>query len=157
MSVGKVIASRARLALVGSEVEQELEDRWWFGLGGTTVESVDAYEFQVVVGFGGGSGLTIESAANLRAAPDHPEVQVVTLGQDGIMATTDALRSLVGQRLTSGVGFKSGALRLVFASGAKLTMPPGEHYEAWQLTGPSGRLWVSLPGGGLATFPPSTA
>ena len=27
------------------------------------------------------------------------------------------------------------------------------HYEAWQLTGPSGRMWVSLPGGGLTTFP----
>lgn len=139
---------------MGSEVEQELEDRWWFGLRGATVQSVDTFEFQVVLGFGHGSALTIESIANFRAAPDCPEAQVVTLGHDGTISTSDALRTLIGQQVMSGVGFKSGALRLVFDSGELLTIPPGERFEAWQLTGPSGRMWVSLPGGGLATIPP---
>lgn len=51
------------------------------------------------------------------------------------------------------VAFKTGDLHIVFESGAILRVPAAEHYEAWQLTGPSGRLGVSLPGGGLATFP----
>lgn len=76
-----------------------------------------------------------------------------THNESGAVSTSDALLSLVGQQVLSSVGFKTGALRLVFESGALLTVPYGEQYEAWQLTGPSGRMWVSLPGGGLATFP----
>jgi hypothetical protein len=142
---------------VGSEDEQELEDRWWLGLRGRAVESVDAYEFSVVVSFGGGSALTIESSANVRANAQAAETPAVTHNEDGTVSTSEALVSLVGQRVVSGVGFKTGALRLVFESAAWLTIPFGEHYEAWQLTGLSGRVWVSVPGGGLATFPGALA
>lgn len=117
------------------------------------MESVDAYEFSIVINFGGGSALTIESSANVRACARAAETPAVTHNEDGTVATSEALVSLIGQRVVSGVGFKTGALRLVFESAAWLTIPFGEHYEAWQLTGPSGRVWVSLPGGGLATVP----
>lgn len=112
----------------------------------------------VVLAFGGGSALTIESAATLRAASaPGTETSAVALSEDGTLSTSDALLALVGQRVLSSVGFKAGDLRLVFDSGQTLGVPHGEHYEAWQLTGPSGRMWVSLPGGGLATFPGSTS
>ena len=75
------------------------------------------------------------------------------MNQDGSVFASNAPRSPAGQKVVSGVAFKTGALRLVFESGARLTVPFGEEHEAWQLTGPSGRLWVSLPGDGLATFP----
>jgi hypothetical protein len=117
------------------------------------VESVDAHEFSVVLNFGEGSALTVESAANVRASAREPETPAVTHNEDGTVSTFDALLSLIGQRVVSGVGFKTGALRLVFESAAWLTIPFGDQYEAWQLTGPSGRMWISLPGGGLATFP----
>lgn len=146
--------ARVRLARVGSEVEQELDDRWLLGLRAKALQSVDAQEFMVVLNFGGGSALTIESAANLRPASEPgTETPAVTLSEDGTVSVSDALVSLIGQRLVSSVGFKTGALRLVFESGALLTVPEGEQYEAWQLNGPSGRLWVSLPVGGLAIFP----
>lgn len=107
----------------------------------------------MVLHFGEGSALTIESAATVRATTGQTEVPAVTLNDDGTVSTSDALLSLVGQEVLSGVGFKTGALRLVFESGAMLTVSPGEQYEAWQLTRPTGRTWVSLPGGGLASFP----
>jgi hypothetical protein len=151
---GRRVIARATLAPVGSEVEQELDDRWLLGLRGRRVESVDAYEFTVVMGFGEGSALTIESRANLRAASaPGTETPAISRGEDGAISTSDALASLVGQQVLSSVGFKTGALRLVFESGPMLTVPADEHYEAWQLTGPSGQMWVSLPGGGLASFP----
>lgn len=143
---------------MGSEVEQELDDRWWLGLRGRALEAVDPQDFMVVLAFGGGSALTIESAATLRAASaPGTETSAVALSEDGTLSTSDALLALVGQRVLSSVGFKAGDLRLVFDSGQTLGVPHGEHYEAWQLTGPSGRMWVSLPGGGLATFPGSTS
>jgi hypothetical protein len=138
---------------VGSEDEQELEDRWWLGLRSRAVESVEASEFSVVITFGGGSALTIESSANVRPNARAAQTPAVTHNEDGTVSTSEALGSLIGQRVVSAVGFKTGALRLVFESGAWLTIPFGAHYEAWQLTGPSGRVWVSLPGGGLATLP----
>ncbi|MEQ7011352.1 DUF6188 family protein [Actinopolymorpha sp. B17G11] len=153
MSGCRVIA-RDKLALVGSEVEQELDDRWWLGLRARVLESVDAHEFTVVLNFGGGSALTIESAASVRAAAaPGTETPAVTRNEDGTVSASDALTSLVGQQVLSSVGFKTGALRLVFESGQLLTVPMDEHYEAWQLTGPLGRMWVSMPGGGLTTFP----
>jgi hypothetical protein len=117
------------------------------------MESLDTGEFSVVINFGGGPALTIESSANLRTHAWAAQTPAVTHNQDGTVSTSEALVSLIGQRVLSAVGFKTGALRLVFESGAWLTIPFGEHYEAWQLTGVSGRVWVSLPGGGLATFP----
>lgn len=136
-----------------SEVEQELDDRWWLGLRARTVESLGVHEFRVVLNFGEGSSLSIESAASLRFTAAAPETPAVTLNEDGAVSASDVLPLLVGQQVLSSVAFKTGALRLVFESGAMLTVPYGEQYEAWQLTGPSGRMWVSLPGGGLATFP----
>lgn len=146
------------LAFVGSEVEKELDDRWWLGLRGRTLEAVDPQDFMVVLDFGGGSALTIESAANVRAtSAPRTEASAVAHNDDGTLSTSDAVLSLVGQRVLSSVGFKIGDLRVVFDSGQMLLVPFGEHHEAWQLTGPSGRMWVSLPGGGLATFPGTTS
>lgn len=142
---------------VGSEDEQELEDRWLLGLRGRSVESVDVYEFSVAIAFGRGSALTIESPADLQLAPTGPRLPAFERDSDGMVSASDAVLSLVGQSVASSVGFKTGSLRLVFETGARLRVPFDEHYEAWQLTGPTGRTWVSVPGGGLATFPSGSA
>jgi hypothetical protein len=150
--------ARVTLAFVGSEVEKELADRWWLGLRGRTLEAVDPQDFMVVLDFSGRSALTIESAASVRAASaPRTEASAVARNDDGTLSTSDAMLSLVGQRVLSSVGFKIGDLRLVFDSGQMLLVPHGEHYEAWQLTGTSGRMWVSLAGGGLATYPGATS
>ena len=151
---GRSAFARVRLAPVGSETEQELDDRWWLGLRGSVLQSVEAEQFMVVLKFEGGSVLTVESPANVRAAsaPGN-ETTAVIRNEDGKISASNALTSLVGQQVLSSVGFKTGKLRLVFESGQMLDVPHDPHYEAWQLTRPSGRMWVSLPGGGLASFP----
>lgn len=148
---------RGRLRTVGSEDEQELEDRWWLGLRDRTVVSVDADEFSVCVAFGDSSALTIESPATFKSGPDHPAIPALMFRPDDTVIISDGLLSLEGQRVRSGVGFKTGSIRLVFDSGAHLLVPFDEHYEAWQLTGPSGRTWISMPGGGLTTIPAESA
>jgi hypothetical protein len=40
-----------------------------------------------------------------------------------------------------------GTLRLTFASGAAVVVPPNPHYEAWQVVGPGSALVVCEPGG----------
>lgn len=139
---------------VGSEVEQELEDRWWLGLRGSVLELVDVQAFTVVLNFEGGSVLTVESAATMRFAATPTGVSgAVIRHADGSVSISGSLMALVGHRVLSSVGLKTGDLRLVFSTGQMFSVPHDANYEAWQLTGPSGRMWVSLPGGGLATFP----
>jgi hypothetical protein len=148
---------RGRLRNVGSEDERELEDRWWLGLRDRTVVSVDAYEFSVCVAFGDSSALTIESPAAFTSGPDAPATPALTVRPNETVILSEGLLSLVGQRVRSGVGFKTGSIRIVFDSGAHLLVPFDEHYEAWQLIGPSGRTWISMPGGGLITIPAESA
>lgn len=145
------------LRTVGSENEQELEDRRWLGLRDRTVVSVDAYEFCACVAFGDSSALTITSPATVKSGPGGPAIPALTVHPDETVTIAEVLHSLVGQRVLSAVGFKTGSMRLVFDSGAQLLVPFDEHYEAWQLTGPTGRTWISMPGGGLTTFPAASA
>jgi hypothetical protein len=142
---------------MGSEVEQELEDRWWLGLRQAVVEAVQVTEFNVVIAFGRGVAVTIESPASLGDSSSQRGTAAISRNRDGSISASEGLRLLQGQRVVSGVGFKTGTLRIVFDSGTFLTVPHDEAFEAWQMTGPSGRLWVSLPGGGLATYPPARA
>ena len=63
-----------------------------------------------------------------------------------------AALQLFGTEVLSAVAFKSGVLRMVFSSGAHLNCPAGPSFEAWQITGPRGRMFVSMPGGDLAVW-----
>lgn len=75
---------------VGSEEVRELDDRWWLGLRGSSVESVAAGEYDVVVSVGGGVELTIERRAEL-ADRHQPAVSVI---DDGTVSASEAMRSL---------------------------------------------------------------
>lgn len=142
---------------MGSEVEQELEDRWWLGLRNAVVEAVQVTEFDVVIDFGRGVAVTIESPASLGDSSSQRRTDAIRRNRDGSISASEALMSLQGKRVVSGVGFKAGTLRIVFDPGTFLTVPYDEAFEAWHLNGASGRRWVSLPGGGLATYPPERA
>ncbi|MFE2967037.1 DUF6188 family protein [Streptomyces sp. NPDC059340] len=54
-------------------------------------------------------------------------------------------------------GFKSGTLCLVFDTGRHLNCSSDPSFEAWQVTGPAGWRFVSLPGGDLAVWTRSGA
>ncbi|MFB7446116.1 MULTISPECIES: DUF6188 family protein [Streptomyces] len=63
-----------------------------------------------------------------------------------------AAPALFGAKALSAVAFKSGTLRLVFDTGHHLTCSSDPSFEAWQVTGPAGWRFVSLPGGDLAVW-----
>jgi hypothetical protein len=140
---------------VGSEIEQERDDRWWLGLRGQVLVDVVTRESDATMTFSEGSVLKIGSLALIRASTrDGPAPLEVPDREDGTVLGAAALRSLlIGQRVVSAVGFKTGALRVVFGSGAWLTISFADRDVAWKVVAASGRQWVSLPGGGLAGFP----
>ncbi|MEU7606230.1 DUF6188 family protein [Streptomyces sp. NPDC041003] len=82
----------------------------------------------------------------LSVAPLTPESQDVA-----------AALPLFGAKVLSAVAFKYGGLRVVFDSGTHLNCAPDDSFEAWQITGPRGWRFVSLPGGDLAAWSPSAA
>ena len=59
---------------------------------------------------------------------------------------------LFGAGVLSAVAFKSGSLRLVFDTGIQLNCPADLSFEGWQITGPRGWIFISLPGGDLAIW-----
>jgi hypothetical protein len=59
---------------------------------------------------------------------------------------------LFGARVTAAVAFKDGRLRMLFAGGAQLHIPPDSWYEAWNAIGPGSLRAVCLPRGGLAIW-----
>ncbi|MFJ8743244.1 DUF6188 family protein [Embleya sp. NPDC127516] len=70
---------------------------------------------------------------------------------------TPTSRSIASQLLAtsvlSAVAFKSGALRMVFDAGLHLKCPAGSAEAAWEITGPQGWCFTSMPGGGLTVSP----
>lgn len=50
------------------------------------------------------------------------------------------------------LALQDGTLKLRFVDGTRVIVPPDPDYEAWQISGPNGRLLASLPGGGLAEW-----
>ena len=48
-----------------------------------------------------------------------------------------------------------GSLRLEFEDGWTIDVPPDSEYESWQVTVATAGMWVGLPGGGVAVFPPT--
>lgn len=97
---------------------QELDDRWILPLRDSTVTAV---EFGDNVTFVLDSGVRIvvgSGACFTEGSIRAPGVDVRTLAQWG----ADLVGRSVGARVLSAVGFKSGALRVVFGNGWQLTV-----------------------------------
>ncbi|MGC4808478.1 DUF6188 family protein [Micromonospora sp. DT233] len=60
--------------------------------------------------------------------------------------------SLFGAKIRSAVAFKTGALWLVFDTGAHLNVNPDPQYEAWNARGPGDLCLVCQPGGAIAVW-----
>jgi hypothetical protein len=64
--------------------------------------------------------------------------------------------SLVGRTIDAAEADAQGSLYVRFSDGSQLNVP-SYRYEAWQLEGPDGLLFVSAAGGGLAVWPVDSA
>ncbi|MGH2356195.1 MAG: DUF6188 family protein [Chloroflexota bacterium] len=59
---------------------------------------------------------------------------------------------LIGKTVAEATVGHDGSLDVRFADGTRLMVAADARFEAWELTAPGGRLIVSLPGGGAATW-----
>ncbi|MGW6707039.1 DUF6188 family protein [Streptomyces sp. NPDC054956] len=126
----------------------EHEDRWILNLRGRSVTGIGA-DFRLVLALDSDGEVAIEAPVSL----SHGTVQA----NPSVLLTpesweVEAVRVLLGAKVLSAVAFKSGDLRLVFDTGHHLNCRFDPSFEAWQVKGPGGWLFASLPGGDLAVF-----
>ncbi|GHH28684.1 hypothetical protein GCM10018780_85620 [Streptomyces lanatus] len=131
----------------------EHEDRWTLNLRGMSVTKISV-DFRLVLALDSDWEVALEAPANLSHGTAHanPSVLLNPESQDVAAALT-----LFGAKVLSAVAFKSGTLRLVFDTGHHLTCSSDPSFEAWQVTGPAGWRFASLPGGDIAVWSGSGA
>ncbi|MFB6613328.1 DUF6188 family protein [Streptomyces sp. NPDC056367] len=123
----------------------EHEDRWILNLRGRSVTGVTAGHRHTLTL--GGWEVVLETPARLSSGParTNPGVALTPETQD-----VAAVLPPLGTKVVSAVAFKSGTLRMVFEDGTHLTCPADAACEAWQIAGPGGWRFTSLPGRDLA-------
>ncbi|MGW1886102.1 DUF6188 family protein [Streptomyces sp. NPDC001970] len=133
---------------MSTEVELfEHEDRWVLNLRGMSVARV-CIDFRLTLALDAGWEVVLEAPARLSAGSLHTSPVPLTPESQNVAAALP----LFGAKVLSAVAFKSGALRMVFDSGTHLTCSADTSFEVWQITGPRGCRFVSLPGGDLAVW-----
>ena len=135
--VGKEVAGPLALPITGGRVEQcgvdtalslmlEVSERWW--------------------------SLRLEGSFVL--APPPASSGRFEFGEnEPPSAWAPALDILLHNSVTAGNVATDGTLELTFADGYRLDVPPSRQWEAWQLNGPEGELFVGGPGGQVARWP----
>ncbi|WP_328725629.1 DUF6188 family protein [Streptomyces sp. NBC_00259] len=136
---------------MSTEVEPfEHEDRWVLNLRGLSVARV-CIDFRLTLALDAGWEVVLEAPARLSAGSLHTSPGLpLTPGCQDVAAALP----LFGAKVLSAVAFKSGVLRMVFDSGTHVTCSADTSFEAWQITGPRGWRFVSLPGGTLPSGRP---
>ncbi|PWI05578.1 hypothetical protein DIZ27_38510 [Streptomyces sp. NWU339] len=126
----------------------EHEDRWVLNLRAMSVTKITV-DFRLVLALDSDWEVALEAPVDLShgTARANPSVLLNPESQD----VAGAL-ALFGANVLSAVAFKSGTLRLVFDTGHHLTCSSDPSFEAWQVTGPRGWRFASLPGGDLAVW-----
>jgi hypothetical protein len=115
----------------------ELADRWILPLRGSRVTGIDWGEnIQFLLDPAG--EITVGLGALLsHGAASAPGADVKTLSEFG----QDAVQRCVGSVVLSAVGFKNGALRIVFDNGWHLNVRPGEPHVAAAVTFAGSAIW----------------
>ncbi|WP_035750431.1 DUF6188 family protein [Arthrobacter sp. 35W] len=105
-------------------------------------------DYAITLLFANGLTLRIEQPFGLstRSGEDH------VVDPEGGVAQLLPVLGLRRATATKGTAFVDGHLDLWFADGRRLTVPPGDKYEAWQVSGPGKLLIVSVPSGGLSIW-----
>ncbi|MEV7447163.1 DUF6188 family protein [Streptomyces sp. NPDC091204] len=131
----------------------EHDDRWILNLRGMGVARI-CVDFRLTLTLDSGWEVGLEAPAQLSEGSllTNPGLPLTPESQD-----VAAALPLFGAKVLSAVAFKSGDLRMVFDSGTHLTCPADPSFEAWQISGPGGWRFVSLPGGDLAAWSPTAS
>jgi hypothetical protein len=124
------------------------EDRWILPLRGLSVTQINI-DFRLTLVLESGWEVSLEGPAQLSTGPLHLGSALPLLPERQEVAPALAL---FGTSVLSSVAFRSGALRMVFDTGAHLNCAADPSFEAWQATGPHGWRFVSAPGGDLGVW-----
>jgi hypothetical protein len=128
----------------------EHEDRWLLNFRGLPVAKI-GIDYRLSLLLGSDVEVVMETPAWVSrgsfANPDAPRTRLIPGRQDVAGALP-----LFGVEVVSAVAFKSGSLRLVFASGLHVNCRADPNFEACQITGPGQWRFVSRPGGDLAVW-----
>ncbi|MCL8015900.1 DUF6188 family protein [Streptomyces sp. AS02] len=127
----------------------EHDDRWTLGLRGLAVTRISV-DYQLSLLLGSDCWVVLEGPCLLShgsVAGSGPQTMLVPERQD-----VAAALALFGAKVVSAVAFKTGSVRLVFDNGLHLICQADSSCEAWQITGPGGRRFVSLAGGEVAVW-----
>ncbi|MDF3147701.1 MULTISPECIES: DUF6188 family protein [unclassified Streptomyces] len=124
----------------------EHEDRWTLNLRGMRVTKISV-DCRLVLALDSDWEIALEAPVNLADGTVHANPSVLLEPESQDVA---AALALFGAKVLSAIAFRSGTLRLVFDTGHHLTCSSDPSFEAWQVTGPPGWRFVSLPGGDLA-------
>lgn len=146
MAPGCRISQGAVVSTEESPIEHE--DRWVLNLRGMSVTKITV-DFRLVLVLDSDWEVALEAPVNLSHGTLHANPSVLLKPESQDIA---AALVLFGAKVLSAVAFKSGALRLVFDTGHHLTCSSDPSFEAWQVTGPGGWDFASLPGGDLAVW-----
>lgn len=128
----------------------EFVDRWTFPVENLTVTQL-RIDYSLVISLWVSKELffdvTIEAPFQL-IIPNKEPVEVVPETLDGMCSALNILH----QVLLSATVFKKGTLELFFLSGSQIIVVPDNLYEAWNITGPNGLLFVCKPSGDVETW-----
>jgi len=127
----------------------ELEDRWIFPMENLTVTKLEIdYAFTISSWVSNELffSITIEADFTFRMPDNNDEVNVSPETLTGVCSVLKILHST----FRSVTAYKTGKLEIDFNSGEQIVVKPDPEYEAWNITGPGGLLYVCLPGGDFA-------
>ncbi|MER5386055.1 DUF6188 family protein [Streptomyces sp. NPDC002688] len=126
----------------------EHEDWWVLNLRGMSVTKISV-DYRLVLALDSDWEVALEAPVNLSHGIVHANPSLLLKPESQDVA---AALALFGANVLSAVAFKSGTLRIVFDTGHHLSCSSDPSFEAWQVTGPTGWRFASLPGGGLAVW-----
>ena len=128
----------------------ELDDRWIFPIENLTVTQL-RIDYSLVISLWVSQELFFNVAieAPFQFINHNKEtIKVTPETSEGVCSILDILDATV----QSAIAFKNGALELVFQNGCRIIAKPDYMYEAWNIAGPAGLLFVCKPSGEVESW-----
>lgn len=119
---------------------------------GTVVTQL-RFDFAFTLAFDADIQIRIETGFTVAS----PGGELETFDPEADLARMGSLLTLHQAEVRTAGTDEIGNLRLDFSDGRALQCRPHQQYEAWNLSGKDGLLYVCLPGGGLAIWSARTS
>lgn len=127
----------------------EQSDRWLLPIvGGEVAQCRFDYALTLVIDRDGSFEVRIEQPFTF----EPPNGEECSLDPASDPGRAGRALELLHDRVTGAAALKDGRLELKFESGAAIRVPGGGELEPWNVVGPGGLRFVSVPDGGLTIW-----